>query len=67
MIEIVSLASSACKHQWKSFWTPPINSNNHAYLVSQRSVIEHSVIQPKIVFSLYISTRVTRRNTVKQL
>ena len=46
MIEIVLLARFACKHQQKSFWTPPINSNNHAYLVNQRSMAEHSV-QPK--------------------
>ena len=26
-----------------SCWTPPIDSNNHAYLVSQRFVPEHSV------------------------
>ena len=65
-IEIVLLAGSACKTPAEKFLGSsnrfkPSDSNNHAYLVSQRSVAEHSV-QPINAFLLYIGTRVTRRN-----
>ena len=48
------------KHWQNSCCSPPIDWSNHAYLVSQRLVSEHSV--SKNVFLPYGTTRVTYRN-----
>ena len=41
------------ENQRNSCWTPPIELNNHAYLVSQRFVPEHS-IQTKNAFNCIV-------------
>ena len=61
--ELILLQNLFVKHQQNSCWTPPINSNNHAYLVSQHLVSECSVQAKKII--LYSSTRLICRNTFK--
>ena len=63
-IEIILLARFAYKTPPESCWTPPIDSNNHAYLVSQYFVPEHSVQTKVFSYCIHTYIKVTHRKTL---
>ena len=62
MMDLTYYQQLHVKYKQNTYWTLPIDSNNRPYLV-QRFAGQSLLFEPKHVFLLHISTKVTCTNT----